>query len=98
MNVAPTPANPELLQAVKDFIYEEIFNEANPPEHSTTLEGTKNHRVWEKHQHLLEGLTPRVYQVLVEKCLDVETDALLHAYARIQELRAAAHLRKKEVS
>ena len=70
MNVEPTPANPELLLTVKDFVYEEIFNEANPPEHSTTLEGTKNHQLWEKHQHLLESLTPGDFQVLVERRLD----------------------------
>ena len=30
MTVAPSPATPELLQAVKDLIYEEIWNEFNP--------------------------------------------------------------------
>ena len=34
MTVAPSPANPELLQAVKDLIYEEIWNEFNPAEQS----------------------------------------------------------------
>ena len=45
MTAAPSPANPELLQAVKDLIYEEIWKEFNPAEQSTTLDGTKEHRV-----------------------------------------------------
>ncbi|KZR63152.1 hypothetical protein [Prochlorococcus sp. MIT 1306] len=98
MTVAPSPANPELLRKVSEVIYEEIFNEFNPPEQSTTLEGLKEHRVWENRQHLPEGLTARDFQVLVDKCLDVETAALFHAYGRIQELLAAAHPRKKEAS
>lgn len=96
MTVAPSPANPELLQAVKDLIYEEIFNAANPPEQSTILEGTKNHPVWKNHQHLLDGLTPRDFQVLVDKRLDEETAILATAWMRIKELRIAAHPPKAE--
>ena len=96
MTVAPSPANPELLQAVKDLIYEEIWNEFNPAEQSTTLDGTKEHRVMKNRQHLLQGLTPRDFQVLVDKRLDEETAVLGAAWTRIKELRTAAHPPKAE--
>ena len=98
MKVAPTPANPELLRKVKDVVYEEIFNEFNPPEQSTTLEGTKEHHIWKNHQHLLEGLTVRDFQVLVDKALNEETVLLFKAYKRIKELRNAARQKVKETS
>jgi len=41
MTIAPSPANPELLQVVKDLDYEEVFNDSNPPEESTQLGGVK---------------------------------------------------------
>ena len=96
MTAAPSPANPELLQAVKDLIYEEIWKEFNPAEQSTTLDGTKQHRVWKDCQHLLQGLSPRDFQVLVDKRLDEETAILATAWMRIKELRIAAHPPKAE--
>jgi len=43
--VTPSPANPELLDAVAGILQDEIFNDCNPSEQSTILEGTKEHRV-----------------------------------------------------
>ena len=94
MTIAPSPANPELLEVVKDLIYDEVFNDFNPPEQSTQLEGAKNHPAFRGRQYLLDGLTFRDFQVLVDKRPDEESAALLHAYGRIQELRAAAHPKK----
>ena len=94
MTIAPSFANPELLQVVKDLVYEEVFNDSNPPEESTQLGGVKNHRAFSGRQHLLHGLTVRDFQVLIDKLLEDETARLFHAYGRIQELRAAAHPKK----
>jgi len=93
----PKPASPELLEAVKNQIYEEVWNEDNPPEQSTQLGRTKEHRVWKNHQHLLDGLSVRDFQVLVDKRLDEESRDLAHAWNRIKELRAAAHPKSQEV-
>ena len=49
-------------------------------------------------QHLLQGLTPRDFQVLVDKRLDEETAVLGAAWTRIKELRAAAHPKKSEAN
>ena len=92
----PTPANPELVNMVRDVLYDEIWNEDSPPEQCTQLEGTKEHRVWKDCQYLLDGLTVRDFQVLVDNCLDEETRDLVHAWSRIKQLRAAAHPKAKE--
>ena len=42
MTIAPSPANPELLEVVKDLIYDEDINDFNKHEQSTQLEGAKN--------------------------------------------------------
>ena len=52
----PMPANPKLLQKVKDWIIEEIWNRDTPPEQVTQLKGAKRNRHF---RHLLEGLTAR---------------------------------------
>ena len=93
----PKPASPELLKAVKNQIYEEVWNEDNPPEQSTQLEKAGEHRVWKHRQHLLDGLAVRDFQVLVDKRLDEETKELANAWKRIQELRAAAHPKALEM-
>ena len=92
----PKPASPELLDLVKGVIHDEIWNYDNPPEQSTQLEGTKEHGVWKNCKYLLDGLTVRDFQVLVDNCLDEETRDLVHAWSRIKQLRAAAHPKAKE--
>ena len=98
MTISPSPANPELLEVVKDLIYDEVFNDFNTPEQSTQLEGAKNHPAFRGRQYLLDGLTFRDFQVLVDKRLDEETAILATAWMRIKELRIAAHPPKAEAS
>ena len=93
----PTPASPGLVIMVRNVLYDEIWNDDNPPEQSTQLDGTTEHRVWKRHQHLLNGLTFRDFQVLVDKFLDDETERVALGLNRIQELLAAAHPKAKEV-
>ena len=95
---APKPVSPELLKLVRDLLYDEIWNDNSPPEQCTQLEGTKEHRVWKDCQHLLDGLTVRDFQVLVDKCLDDETERVALGLNRIQQLRAAAHPKTQEVN
>ena len=90
MTAAPTPTNPALQEAIGNLLYDEIFNDCNPAERSTILAGVKEHHLLGPAQHLLEGLTVRDFQVLVMRSLDHESARLLHAYGRIQELRATA--------
>ena len=93
----PTPANPELVNMVRDVLYDEIWNDDSPPEQCTQLDSTTEHRVWKDCQHLLDALTVRDFQVLVDKFLDHETERVALGLNRIQELRAAAHPKAKEV-
>ena len=92
----PTPASPELVNMVTNVLYDEIWNDDNPPEQSTQLDCTKEHRVWRRHQHLLNGLTTRDFQMLVDKFLDEEITRIAIGWKRIDELRAAADSKAKE--
>ena len=91
----PMPANPKLLQAVKDSIFEEIWNCDSPPEQVTQLKWVKGDNYW---RPLVEGLTARDFQVLVDNRLDEETRNLVRAWRRLKELRAAAHPKTQETN
>ena len=90
MTSAPSAVSPELKLAVRDLLFEAVFNDWNPAEHSTTLAGVKEHGLLGEQQHLLEGVSVRDFHALVTHCLDEEITRLVDAYGRIQELRAAA--------